>query len=610
MMTNLWTEILHRSALDHLAECHVYLDDTRPNLEHKQVLVELCTNLFIAGGELLHYSPLVLRRPVSEKVRELEILATVDGLINGKATISVLNLLRHSQIADSYGPLSVAIVHRSESDIKRILQNSRQTIYEQNSRGQTPLHLSCNWPKGIILLFHYGALELVDREDNRGSLPLEYSYESRCAEAVQLILEADSALLSLQQAESEGLEHFDDKLWVYGEQATDEISSHVQNALVDRRRRLMSLAITQLCHKDLEELGVTDDRLLDEKAFNVYKALERRNVVIPSALRIPLRQTTVFHYGRLTPAVGESLYKRGFLDVDGIDSLGFTPLMILRRADLIYVESTLERASWLISKGANPGRKTEQSLVSPRGLNTTAAHYLCFWVGSAVDWYDERRLKHLMQTMWFSDVLEEPVEDEVENAWLSSVLKGPAEDYRLLLGKLFSSNVYDSCVCACSSHGCIPAIRLLRSISVKFRRYVPLPIDTRLSWMIKWFSTFLGDSHEVWQWLSQEIIRFETFKKLDLTHTCCEKVYYVIFICTRHDRTEREEIRDEERFLISKLETLVAEFTEKYTELGVSLPDFLNGYWKTRMEEVERDEKPLDDEEIAKIEELGVVIHS
>ena len=499
-----------------------------------------------------------------------------------------------------YGPLSAAIVHRSESDIKRILQYSRQSIYEQNSRGQTPLHLSCSWPKGIILLFHYGGSELVDREDNEGWLPLGYSCASKCPEAVRLILEADSALLSLEYAKSGDILGHYDRLWDFREQATDEIRSYLQNALVDRRRRLMSLAITQLCHEELEELGVTDDRLLDEKALNVYEALERRNVVIPSALRVPFRQTTVFHYARLTPAMGESLYRCGFLDVDGIDSSGFTPLMILDLARMALVEPTLQRASWFISKRANPGHKTEQSLFLPPGPNTTAAHYLCFWIGRAVHWDDNNRFEHPM-----------------ENRWLSGLLEEPAEDYLLLLGKLFSSKLYDSCTCACSSRGCTPATTLLRSISMEHRinalyqcKSDPLlSTDTQL-WLIEWFSMLLGDRHEVWQWLSHEMIRHETFEKLELTHTCCDKNIIPGLIWTRHDSTERKEIHDEERFLISELETLVVEFAEKYTELGVSLLDFLKGYWKTRMEQIEWEEEPLDDEEIAKIEELGVVIHS
>ena len=501
-----------------------------------------------------------------------------------------------------FGPLSAAIVHRSESDIKRILQNSPQSIHEQNSRRQTPLHLSCSWPKGITILFHHGGMDLVDQGDSEGRLPLAYAYASKCSEAVRLISEAGSALSSLRYAKNSGdfLADSSDRLWGFSEQGTYDIRSHLYDALMDRRRRLVSSAITKLCKKDLEELGVTDDCLLEEGALNVYKALERRNFVIPPALRVPFHQTTVFYHQRLTPAIGESLHICGFLDVDDIDSLEFTPLMMIPSATWSTIKPALQRASWLTSKEANPERKTEQSLYLPRGPNITAAHYLCFWIGIAVYWEDESGFKHPM-----------------ENTWLSGVLVEPVEDYLLLLGKLFSSKLYDSCICACSSHGCTPAKTLLHSMSVEFRKHAPsqcksdllLPIDSQV-WMIEWFGPLLGDSHEVWQSLSQEIIRYETFEKLELTHTCCEAIPRQGLIHTRHDSTEREEIHEEERLLIGKLETLVAEFTKKYNELGVSLPKFLKGYWKTRMEEVEREEELLGDEEIAKIEELGVVIHS
>ena len=388
-----------------------------------------------------------------------------------------------------YGALGTAIVHRSESDVKRILQNSPQSIHEQNSRRQTTLHLSCSWPEGITILFHHGGMELVDQADSEGTLPLAYAYASKCSEAVRLIIEAGSALLSLRYAKNSGdfLGDSYNQLWGFSEHETYDIRSHLHDALMDRRRQMMSLAITKLCQKDLEELGVTDDRLLEEEVLNVDKALERRNFVIPPALRVPYHQTTIFYHQRLASAIGESLYKCGFLDVDDIDSLGFTPLMIIPSATWSTIKPTLQRASWLTSKAANPDRKTEHSVNLPRGPNTTAAHYLCFWIGIAVYWDDESDFKHPM-----------------ENTCLSRVSQEPAEDYLLLLGKLFSSKLYDSCICACSSNGCRPATTLLHSMSVEFRKYAPsqfksdllVSIDTQL-WMIEWFCPLLGDSHEV-----------------------------------------------------------------------------------------------------------------
>ena len=401
----------------------------------------------------------------------------------------------------------------------------------------------------------------------------------RCWEAIRLILEADSALLSPHTAVL--AQHEDDYPCT-----PDEMTSYLQNALVDRRRRLMVLAITHLSRQHLEDLKVTDDRLLDEKAFDVYKALERKNVVISPALRVPFHQTTVFHHDCLTPAIGESLYRCGFLDVDGIGSLGFTPLMVIPFYERGNIEPTLQRASWLISKGADPGRKAvrhERHEHRSYTSSTTWAHHLCQWVGGTLSFQADFGAQQTQTTRTrFFGILD--------------VLEG---ECRAFLGYLVSLEFYDSCLCACSNQGCTPAIMMLKHRSIFLRLL-----------MIEYFTTLLEKRHEVWQRLSQELIRYETFEKLELTHTCCMEFSDGIPICGPHISTEHKEIQDEERLLIRKLDTLVAEFTEKYTELGVSLPDFLSGYWKTRMEEIERVEEPLDDEEIAKIEELGVVIHS
>ncbi|KKA18219.1 hypothetical protein T310_7829 [Rasamsonia emersonii CBS 393.64] len=66
------------------------------------------------------------------------------------------------------------------------------------------------------------------------------------------------------------------------------------------------------------------------------------------------------------------------------------------------------------------------------------------------------------------------------------------------------------------------------------------------------------------------------------------------------------EIRDEERELLAQLEELVAEFEEKYDELGQPLIAFLEGYWMTRMEEVLSQEP--EEDEIRRVRELGVVL--
>ena len=376
--------------------------------------------------------------------------------------------------------------------------------------------------------------------------------------------------------------------------STDEVISHLESALVDRRTRLYTLATSKLCCKELAELKVTDDRLLDEKATDVFAALERRNVPVPSALHPGLVKKTVFHNEYLTPGLGESLYRRGFIDVDGISTHGLTPLMCMGDPSHSRLKPALQRVSWLMSKGADPGRTPDQSRCTFYHPNFTAAHHICSWIGQA----------------WYPGDLPEPW-------WHFRILDGLEDDCQSIIGKQFCSRIYAKCLCACSSHGCTPATMMLKGIMSDFYysdrasgQCVDMVKDIEICiWAIEWLNNFLGHSNEAWQWLSRDIIRYLTFEILGLTHTCCES-YGCFPHSTRFNETEQEEIHEEERLTIGKLDALAPEFEEKYTELGVSVPDFLNGYWKTRMEEVEGEDEPLDEEEIAKIKDLGVVIHS
>ena len=467
------------------------------------------------------------------------------------------------------------------------------------------------------MLLRHDRINLVDRADISGSLPLVYACANKCLEAVQLMLDADSALLSLESAKRDffRMDRRYHDFWETCGHATDEIRDHLRKALVDRRIRLKSLASTHLCRQEMKDLGISDDRLLDENAFTIHKALERKKVALPTALRVPLFRTTIYHIYNpawfprgSSYAVSESLYGCGFMDIDGTDYQGLTPMMRTPLEATFNIKPILQRALWLISKGADLGRRAKPHEHMPATPSSTAAHYMCSWVGRAI----RSNLTEKIDRTWLSDGVTNlshctsrysAVTEKTDRAWLFRIFEQLGNDCRALLEAMLSSEFYDCCLCACSSQGCTPAIMMLKKGNVS-----SLELH---SFMIEWFTTTLKNRHEVWQWLSQEIIRYETFEKLELTHTCCEsKGLYNNLICTRHDSTERKEIRDEERLLISKLETLVAEFTGKYNEIGVSLPDFLNGYWNTRMEEVEREGKPLDDEDFAKIEELGVIIHS
>ena len=166
--------------------------------------------------------------------------------------------------------------------------------------------------------------------------------------------------------------------------STDEIISHLETVLVVRRTRLYTLATSELTRKELENLKVTSDRLFEERACVVYAALEKKRVPIPSALRTPPYRTTLFHSEYLSPALGESLYLRGFVDVDCTSSLGLTPLMSSGNDRSIRPKAALQRFSWLVSRGADLGRKVNPPEHIRHNPSITAAHCIGFWIGRAM----------------------------------------------------------------------------------------------------------------------------------------------------------------------------------------------------------------------------------
>ncbi|PIG84677.1 hypothetical protein AARAC_001975 [Aspergillus arachidicola] len=67
-------------------------------------------------------------------------------------------------------------------------------------------------------------------------------------------------------------------------------------------------------------------------------------------------------------------------------------------------------------------------------------------------------------------------------------------------------------------------------------------------------------------------------------------------------------IHSEQRHLINRLEELVLEFEYRYRELNVTLPEFLTGYWRDRMDEVKAEEQVFDQEEAQRMREVGVIV--
>lgn len=104
------------------------------------------------------------------------------------------------------------------------------------------------------------------------------------------------------------------------------------------------------------------------------------------------------------------------------------------------------------------------------------------------------------------------------------------------------------------------------------------------------------------------MLRFNTFEKLRLRHTCCTLDYVEDkkeVIVELDDEDDRSEIREEQVEQVEKLEALLVEFEKKYNECAVPFSEFLGGYWKDRMKEISREKVPIDQTEL---ESIGVTL--
>jgi len=139
-----------------------------------------------------------------------------------------------------------------------------------------------------------------------------------------------------------------------------------------------------------------------------------------------------------------------------------------------------------------------------------------------------------------------------------------------------------------------------------FKGYIKFRSDkkgiiTLVCWLVEIHTTAKAS-----QRVFAEMIRFMTFDRLGIKHTCCQTDWG--FIIRLQDEEEMKEIREEESFRLQLLEDLVDEFKTRYSESREPLMDFFKGYWEERMKQVQSELEPVNEEEIRKIEAIGVVL--
>ncbi|KAL5315710.1 hypothetical protein ACEPPN_016580 [Leptodophora sp. 'Broadleaf-Isolate-01'] len=348
--------------------------------------------------------------------------------------------------------------------------------------------------------------------------------------------------------------------------------------LVNRRKRLLELALAKLPQFELEMLSLKEDRVLDAQAAAVTSALLQHNIEIDPTLMpsINTSKTTVYHIPSLGLHMAKNLYESGFRDISEIDAHGWTPFW-----SQVFVLNSLRRLEilqWLKDLGVDAYRKC------PRGGGTASHAFgatmetgfrLIYGAG-----YDTMPLK-------------------VQEAKIA--------------GSFLEDEVVDDCDCACSRDGC----RIITSALKGRNRYSCIRESTgkytRNDFRLRgylWILQHVEASIPERPWIPHEVLRVMTFEWMELTHTCHEDPKSIYDRPREHLTYEEiQEIHDEEEGLLQEHENLVTEFEAKYAELGLPITAFMEEYWMPRMEQVlnPRNECSLE-EERSRMREFGIVV--
>lgn len=450
----------------------------------------------------------------------------------------------------------------------------------------------------------------VDRVDSDGLPPVVYACQRSLVEAVRRLGNADCALYPpdmpwffqwhsvLQNAMREEVTFYPQYLNITVA-ARQKVVDCVIDSVADRRRRLQALATAFLPSEVADRLSLSGHHVLDEFAASTVSALRDHHVYIPDALSPGYRRTTVYHIPCLTLRTAHRLWKAGFRDTNGFDHRGRTPLMIRRYSNQINLTTELELIAWFQSKGADlhraqnkrirrKERKFDNVFALGAKSSATAVHWIAKNIGQTIKDFLWESINHRLSYVGPSWTLKHLAEDRQHQLWQSFYeFMSISNVAKQVLLQILSDPIRDNCSCSCSTGGCQPMITIL-----KIFRPDTSPVGRIMKTQISMVLAALIESTSSSSFTScspvSDLVRCLTFEELELTHTCC--THFLDHILPRDDHDEAiadvHEIHDEEQHLHDQLEELLVEFEIKQGEMGVSTAEFLQGYWRARMDEV------------------------
>ncbi len=456
------------------------------------------------------------------------------------------------------------------------------------------------WPETISILLGAGAD--IDAVDDFGLTPIFYAAMLFLPEPFNILGENQCELRNFTSRYAgkpqSSLEYLV-RCWPsrVSKYKAEAIFDAAVRLLAKRRRMLEVLVRTSLHSKATQRLRLSSETVLDHKASLAISMLREKIDVPGSLVTVSLSSSsnsTVYHIRGLTLRQAHVLWDHGFRDVDEFDSVGLSALMKCGTSSFLTDYCTTEVvkfAAWLVEKGADlhcqqrhafqerivkhrcyPGNWLEICKTN-RTSSATALHYLASHLGA----YATKSWQLLGNI---------------------NALSGKA---RRLVRTVLTDDLPDCCTCACSVGGC-------RAYTMAVKRYITVGggYDLTRLYMTQAIAQELNVDQLSLAWLRCEMVRFCTFEKMELRHTCCMMGYFGEFndeVISEPDDEEKREIMEEQAEQLDKLDILLVEFEDAYAALGLPFSEFLGGYWQDRIREFLREEVPIDH---TALENMGV----
>ena len=500
-------------------------------------------------------------------------------------------------VASEYGcsQLTVAVAQRNQCEVKRLIRN-RHDVNDTISPPFSPLCLAIGWNAGVSILLKAGA-------DPSTAVHCAIFHEDDaflrnlldCGSRLEAVSEEHSRSLLPKAILDAGPAHLQPQgFWIFNKFACTLISftlwrervqgkprditiSLIVQALAALRRKIMDFARKFVSVSELKRCGWNDPfnnvLVSDAVATALATSLHEKRIDLPPGLWSSTRQS-VYHNEWMTATTASQLFLAGFKQVDLVDEVGRTPLLV--NAHFTW-ENIVERSAclyWFLNHGA-------EHVVYPNLNGKSLAHVLAANLGS----------------LWNGGP---PWEDRFSNELNKDLCRKAKACLPALLDRIHSllaSPQADNCRCFCSRSGCLPVHDLLKYVS---RNNLSLP---RVGWPNTLWPTWYNEKMvlDLWSQCSamnpdkdlerSEICRLQLFNRLSMKHTCCRLSFEYDLdddnIVSTHldpellemNDSEQAQFREEDAYAKSQLDAIMTLYHELNAEYRDQLDVFWDNWW-------------------------------